>query len=591
MKYLIFAFFILAARLDAQTTTLARGKHSSTGQPESQVPTGFAVTACPAGPVDLVIYNGVSGEMVPDAEEETKGAVTVANFNSTDGDDIADYQDPLIQPLLSGQGANVDLDMMKIVLNRPLNSPDASKVYLKKLGGSIRLWRSPDKQEQTGGEVGFIGGKVTFLAKELPQTLYVEATNYSTPKLPENPTGEKDIILALEYDGIQDVVKATALWVVLSRVWTQRVGCEPSPICIENPEPVNGPLDRLRALNGSSLQDRISENISIDGSRYGHGTCRRDAPTPPNKDQTYGGRILFEFLIYPTAVNFSLYDVYFDCTRQRKLREMIVEHGEVTGNICLDGNVRYKCQEFPQDDSANDDEQSGDEDNTPAFLNESYDGYPKGYRIYSRDRPAISDLYSTLSKKQAFWVTKLTFREFVRIKVGEDFASGTNIQADGNGLIGSRASNKIDWHTVFYTRSGASNILIPDDQNISASEPQKDGTGKNGNGTCSITFFASAKNAAYRLYYDSATTTWTLVDISSGPTPISTGLLQGGSNPRQWIIVSAFVRVVITEDPANPFGGVPNTNSSSTFTFTVFRSTAGKVNETNIGYYPIENGF
>ncbi|MBK7936960.1 MAG: hypothetical protein IPJ82_07600 [Lewinellaceae bacterium] len=536
----------------------------------AQIPGSLPISACPSGSVDMCIYNGISGQLVPDNEEETKGAVTVANLNDTDGDLIDDIGDPLILSLLPGQGLNDDIDLIKVVLH-PVPAIQGQKVWLKlnKSGSGVRLWRYSDKKELEGGEVKFstfLDGKpaVEFSPQELPLTLYLETQNHST--------AVRDIELVMKYNGMEDVVTATALWVKNTRIWKTREPCPSSPPCIgiENPEAGGSGNARLVGLDAGYLQNLINiDRVSIDGSRYGHGFNSKDS----NSDKGFGGRILFEFLIYPTNVDFfSQFNVQFDCTRQRRTRTMKVTHGGTPGN------TSSSVVDFPANmDEANDDPSgSVDEDNTPTYVDVSFDGFPKGWRIYSWDRPGITDIED--GQTYAFWATKNTFKEYVRIQINNNFP-GYNMNEDG--LLGSRASNKIDWHCVYYTKSGPQNLLEPDIQSISFSNPQKSGPG---NGICEVEIFSTSINSGYTAYYIPNDTRWGLSSPNVGTIVIADSL--PGSNPKKWVLEhSGRIKVTITAEGSNNFG------NNSLFKFSVFRTMTGKINNTSNSSFTVDNGF
>ncbi len=137
-----------------------------------------------------------------------------------------------------------------------------------------------------------------------------------------------------------------------------------------------------------------------------------------------------------------------------------------------------------------------------------------------------------------------------------------------NGLIGSRASEKIEWHTVLYTKSGPGHILEPDNSPVSFSLPKK---GNNsGTGTCSVEMLSLPTTDGYKLTFNNAK--WRLkgssidVEVSENPTG-------------KWILTdSNKVKVTITKGNT-PF--YPGDN----FKFSVFKTASSKVNETGESFF------
>ena len=535
----------LALSADAQITTLGHGRNRSAGQAESEVPTGIAVTACPSGLVDLEIYNGVSDVMVPDAEEETKGAVTVANLNDTDGDAHIDNKDDNIEPLTPEIGQDKEIDLIKLVLHKPLNVIPSQKnvtLTVNLSADKVEIWTSPNKKEKIEFDKNL---QAKIPVSQLPKTLYLEAKTYSDTT--------RDIEVKLDYNGAQDVVKATAVWVINSRVWCTRDVCQ--PFCAENPKAGEG---RLSALNETNLENLINVlRVSKDHSRFGHGYDTKVG----TEDQGFGGRILFEYLIFPNDGNLSDLDVIFDCTRQKKIREMRTMHGKMPPGVSITP-IDFPDEIGANIDKPNDDESSGDDEyNVPTYTN-AFDSYPAGWRTYAWDRPGITNINQ--GQGTAFKVGRQLFRDFVRVNIGETFESGNSLQ-------GSRVSDKIDWYSVYYTKSGANHLLEPDEQSVSASNPIRvDNT--SGNGSCTIQTLANANNAGYKLLYNSFQQKWELKNANDAS--INTATPLPGSNPKKWVITDP-EKVTVTIIEGNiPFG------NGSEFKFSVFKTIFVKINVT-----------
>ncbi len=512
----------------------------------AQAPEGLEINSCPssAGGINMTIYHGVSEIEVPDADEESLGAVTVANKNDTDEDGWIDNQDDFtfnFNPVPKGP----DVDLMKLVLDQPVNYIPNQKIKISVISGAnrVKMYRSNVKD----GPLDKI--PVEFTWNELPLNLYVEVTEKSE-------TLARDIEIKMEYNGESDIVKATAVWLEESRVWVIRDTSCAGTGCPENPIAGGG---RLEAVLNSGLPTIINNlRISQDGSRYGHGYNTKIGSI----DNGYGGRILHEFLFYPLNTDPELLKVTFDCTRQRKTRVMMTPHGQVPGSDDINERVDFNINsELPNDDPS-----QSDEDNIADYT-PNYDGKPAGYRIHVWDRPGIQGL-STIAQSYAFWATKNSFKEFVRVQI----AGATPV--NGNEYWGSRASEKYDWSCVYYTRSGLDNsIMIPDSDAVSCSFPQKVGIG---NGVCNVILLPNAVNAGYYIVYSASQDKWAL---KSGNTVLDTSMISSGSpGPRTWILnYLNILSLTISEKPSPLVQFV----SGSKFNFSIFRTSGSKVNSTS----------
>jgi len=136
--------------------------------------------------VDLEIYDGQNGSAVPEADEETKGAFTVANLNDTDDDGTDDQNDADVPG---------EQDLMKLILKKP--EPDLGGQVTLTLPSSVKLWKSADKA--IGEETS-----TTFSTADLPLTRWVESRQQSGVL--------RDLVLEMEYHDCKDTVKATAIW-------------------------------------------------------------------------------------------------------------------------------------------------------------------------------------------------------------------------------------------------------------------------------------------------------------------------------------------------------------------------------------------
>lgn len=167
--------------------------------------------------VDGVSYSG-SGAPKSVNQKFTPGAVTVANLNDTNGSGMGignngvDAQEN--QVLATPNGRN-EIDLMKLVVRKKDESGSLpGDVTLTKVSGSVRLWSTPSK----GTEVD-ISAPLPIPISELPKTYYIEATSVSTSL--------QDIEFSVIYNGNEDRVRATAVWVENTNHWIERT---PTPI-------------------------------------------------------------------------------------------------------------------------------------------------------------------------------------------------------------------------------------------------------------------------------------------------------------------------------------------------------------------------
>jgi hypothetical protein len=396
----------------------------------------------------MTLFNGQNG-----SKSDGRGAVTVANLNDTDGDEIVDNIDPSVIST-SGKGRN-EVDLMKLIIKKNVTiNPD--QLFLKKIAGDISLWRTPNK----GDSFAFNSDNVAFLSSLTFDSndeaiLYVEAKSVS-------PT-VKNINLQLNrYNGgspeVCDNKLATAFWFEGE---IKQVDNSPSPIPGTNDLPY---------LDNDELIGRINNlYISESGQRWGHGFFNSgDIDTDTYTDlsdlnKRFGGRILFEFSIIPNITQGNNM-LFIDITRQKKVRTHRFDHNEEKISLRTD---MISFFDFPEElntnnELPNDDKNSLDEDN---LINNSF--------VYSIDVPA------TLLKRDnfiAFLVQFMSFKEFVRIT-----PYGSSNIFGVNALKGSRASLKIPWNNSYYTKMGINEKLEGDFTQSSVSQPIKiDGIG-NGN--------------------------------------------------------------------------------------------------------------
>jgi hypothetical protein len=555
--------------------------------------------------IDLAIYHGQDGKVVPDALENTMGATTVANLNDTDGNGVPDYKDTFVKraettltgaavkgattvsvndatyyktgdqiALSDAKGAFGEAATISAIAGKTLtlaaglgnayaigdkvyhpgrDEIDLMKIVLQKPnpdnGGNVTLSSVGANTNVRVWKNSWKETEVvlpaTFATNQLPMTLYVEATAASTAL--------RDISLKLEYNKKWDVVNATAAWVTK----TAR-----SPWCIRQAKdgfpnnPVPGPRKDLPNLTNPLLLKSIDYFRAQDGSRYGHGTMATDG----TEDIYYGGRILFEFQVQPPGVEGL--GVVFDVTRQIHGQSYVIQSPK--GALSPFFAKRFPwLQSPPQDNEApNDDNHSNDEQNKPE----------KGL-LYSADAPFIGMYTETVD----FMIYRNTWKEWVRVRLeGKPIVDAPPAKGQLNSLVqGSRASDLNDWHTLVYLRNKGPKVfeLVEDNSTTSVSSPIE-AKGNKGNGKASATlngtipkgFVSEGYFAKYNLVKG-----WTLAGSSGGP-PMTVG----GKSP--WTLtVPNKVKLVINQ------GTIPFASGDQLF-FSLFTSSAKK-NETAAGFF------
>lgn len=455
----------------------------------------------------------------------------------------------------SGTAGRDEIDLMKLVINKP--DPDSGgKVTLTLVGGNVMLWQTSTKDKDT--EVTLTDGKVEYDTTALPKTLWIEARAVSAALM--------DIVLKAEYKGASDTVKATALWVQKTNrpanqglnPWRVRQAGENSGFP-NNPKPV----DDLQDISDLSFtRVVITNNIALDGSFYGFGTFGKKFSPNENEDVKIGGRILWEFEVFPHGV----YDLgaRFDLTRQREWKLWKIIAGVAVPIATESGKFPWqqnpiKDNELPNDDAIGE----GGKQKTP--IND---------HIYNADTPstAISDPTS------AFLILRANFKEWVRAQVNEEEITQPYEQPKG-----SRASDKYDWYLVYYLKQGPGGKLVVDSTNPSASFPEFRGAG---NGTCTVQLLQNAVSEGFTATYNAATLTWTLEGTSGAGVSVPKTSAPPGTEWRLEITDKIVVTIV---QGSVPFGNAPN-GDPARFQFSVFKTAApdGKRNEINTGSIQID---
>lgn len=408
--------------------------------------------------VDLEIHNGLQGQTggqkVDDAKEASVGAVTVANLNDTDGDGTQDVNDDEVKaPNVNPKGID-EVDLMKLVVNKPLVN-DGGMVKLEKVGtGNFKVWTASTK----GTELAL---PAMIAVGDLPKTYWVEARAASG--------GLADIGLMSTYKKATDEVRATGVWSTKDSVKVTRAA--------------GGADNALPGDMGAALQGFIDSFKAQDGSRYGYGPFATNGTV----DRRTGGRIAIEFATAPAGAEGL--GIVWDQTRRLEHRDWRIADGAQT--LTDIGRRNFPAQQ----EEPNDDSHASDEDNTP-----------QSQHIYVFDGPSDS-----ITASEAFYVTRNNFVEYTRVQLNK------TAFANRNGLReGSRASPFVPWHYVDYLVRDASNRRVTDNsgKNPAASPPVRNG---GGNGVATTKILAGAVTEGFTATYNLANLRWTLTGTSGDP--------------------------------------------------------------------------
>lgn len=419
--------------------------------------------------VELTIHNGLEGfsggQKIEGEDKVTKGAVTVANLNDTDGDGTSDQDDSDISAPAQKELGRKEIDMMKLIVNKP--APDrGGNVKLTISSGKVKLWEHATKNKM---KPFLTKGTKEIKTNDLPKTLWIEAISASE-KI-------RDIEIKLEYKGAEDIVKATAVWVIPSRQWFDRT---------KNPVP--GPNKDIPDVSRVVADSINRVFIAKDGSRYGLGSYRVEA----GKDTAIGGRILFEFEINPPGA--ETLGLVFDVTRQ--VEGITHQIGSGFSEIREIDKEKFPANEKPNDDLGPealteqiDPIRTGDDENKPAHL-------------YSFDGPGYQ---AVQPKHNAFRIRRLNFYEWVRVQVNNTafktnvIEVGRLIDNQNETVQGSRCSPRLKWHLSLYGRHNGKNHVV-DTTPVSFSEPNMLAAG-DANGTLSITLLPEAETQGLLVQY------------------------------------------------------------------------------------------
>ncbi|MCO6492975.1 MAG: hypothetical protein J5I98_31440 [Phaeodactylibacter sp.] len=483
--------------------------------------------------VDIRIFDGFydwasgtswsGGQMVPDAIEASKGAVTVANLNDTDGDTIPDYQDMSVTASLVGRN---EIDLMKLLVLKPQPYSGGSlKLRVLEGGQRVKFWKAPTKEDSLAS-ASPNEYNISFGNAPDSLTFYLEATGHSDTL--------RDIVIEASYGGKRDTVAATAFWVEKTNVW------------------INRAINPIPSYTGG--------NCNCPANMGNHNS---------SNDKWIAGRIFWEFGILPNLApaQYHALNLEFDVTRQRQTNTCKIISGQGYLSGCQQDKFPWlipQDNEMPNDDSG------------PLFQN---DNTPSSFgSIYSFDPPG-SDIYDLANENLAFKIYRATFKEFVRIQLSP-FNTGPG--PNSNLLEGSRASKKMDWYTTFHIRRFSDGLykMELDDSNTSVSKPIKgSNTNSNGNIILSVVDISAVSTNGYRVEYNSTDRLWNVQRMVNGVPSVTTVILEGPSGT--WTGAFEGVSIQITE------GSIPFAfNDYYSYSTYATQNTQGKINELNIGNQP-----
>lgn len=522
-------------------------------------PEGLNFADCEAKvKVKLKIWNGLydwsSGSSNPpsalsDVEKLTKGAVTVANLNDTNGNKIPDASD---QSVTASQVGRNEIDLMKLVIQQPIPNK-GGEVELKVNSGQIELWESSTKGNkiQTSSPNTY-----KFPTADLDKTVYIEAIDHST--------SIRDIEIELIYRGKSDKVKATAIWCDLVNIYKVR-GNNDFTTHVPDGLP-NNPVPDIDFNTDSErgITNIINNKKADDNSRYGFGPY---ADNSFSGDCNFGGRILFEFQPYPTDIKLNDLGVFFDVGRKRSSAVFNYADGK-TSSITSSGNIPFE----PQIEDCNDDYSPSeignpDEDRTLE---------PDSKNFYSYDGPATPYTIDC-NPNYSYVVYESDFFEFVRIDIDQ---SGVNpFGGNTDNIIGSQCSVFVPWNINFTVKRGLKtnstrNPYTPSSHEMQiVSNKQSHSfplmTQGSGNGNININVSASATTKGYTLLLNS--NFWYLYEHNN-PTPVATSTSFSTGN------VTLNVPNELSMTINN--GTQPFTNGTTLF-FNVYSNSTSPVNQLN----------
>lgn len=418
--------------------------------------------------MDLVIHNGLEGysggQEISEEDEETLGALTVANLNDTDGDGTVDKDDNDVSVTGQNPPGRNEIDLMKLVVKKP-DPDDGGNATLTVKSGDVKLWKHSTKQD----EFVLTGGSAEIATEDLPMTLWIEARSPSQAM--------RDIEIELAYNGTTDTVKATAVWAEMTGFRNTQVtktltanaaanqskilvndttGLEAgSHIIIREETTFNRDAHAIAGIVGTELT--LDGDLSItylSGDKVREGASRYASSDLNTHILNSGGELgaaytspitsngmEMEFTLLPSEIG-SESRLVWDITRQVESKAWKVDSGTTT--------PIGTAKDWPANvEEPNDDNDASDEDNEP-----------EEDKIYATDFVGFATDFAFADRA----IVRANFWEFVRVRIGGAFTNQ-------NGVVeGSRCSDRVAWRsrldvtvnttTGKWQRNGADNKIV-----------------------------------------------------------------------------------------------------------------------------------
>lgn len=230
-----------------------------------------------------------------------------------------------------------------------------------------------------------------------PRPIWLEATGYSATV--------RSIEIKVEYNGVSESVKATAVWAMLTAVAYQN---KSTPELYKEEQEVEKDGKKIMIKTWSDMPKPLKDNTDTIG---GTGLI-------PLASFGIKNHIILQFTVLPFGIGEEP-GVKFDITRQREGKDW----GK-NGNLVIESKpvslIKDQRVETPNDDGTDEEE------------SEKPDAWG---RMYCVDFPGEAGQLAT----HDVVVWRYNFREFVRVRFD-------NIRPTLNVEVGSRCSDYYDWH-------------------------------------------------------------------------------------------------------------------------------------------------
>jgi hypothetical protein len=326
---------------------------------------------------------------VPWGMRFTIGAFTVANRNDTDGDGVIDKNESPVLSAFDPEGHRLgtdEVDLMKLIIDRPVPYFPNRPVRLKVVSGDVKLWL--DRNKVTAA----LGNDMSFPywpsdAQGVPaanMTFWVEALSQSSTV--------RDIVIEASHGSAKDTVRATGVWAALTFAeYNTHDWADIAAEWNELPQHIKDTRDAGES-NGTGLRpfNEYASNV-----------------------------ILEEWKTFPAGL--AAEPVYVDVSRRAEGKSW--QYQPSTGVWDRGLNTHYEIMK----DKANDDAFDSDES---SFLN-AFDHF------FSTDQPGWAKDLPGLVPAGTKVMHRANFQEFIRFSFFE--------RPTFNRVSGSRGSSFFDW--------------------------------------------------------------------------------------------------------------------------------------------------